>query len=119
MKRLLSLCLTAALCLALAGCASSEKQELKAALDEANGYTTVDYTMSDGTTLEQTVLYDKNGVVVTALGVEGATDDCYLTIRLENNTNSAVHLYSSSVQVNGWEASSSLWMDVSRKCMGR
>ncbi|MCD8146858.1 MAG: hypothetical protein LUD84_06230 [Clostridiales bacterium] len=119
MKRFLSLCLAAALFLALAGCASSEKQELKAALDEANGYTTVDYTMSDGTTLEQTVLYDKNGIVVTALGVEGATDDCYLTIRLENNTGSAVHLYSSSVQVNGWEASSSLWMDVSRNSMGR
>ncbi|MCD7756645.1 MAG: hypothetical protein LUH45_00505 [Clostridiales bacterium] len=119
MKRFLSLCLAAALCLALAGCASSEKQELKATLDEANGYTTVDYTMDDGTTLEQTALYDQNGIVVTALGVKGRAGYCHLWLRLENNTSSAVTLNGNSVQVNGWEMDSSLWMKVSKNSMGR
>ncbi len=119
MKRFLSLCLAAALCLGLAGCASSEKQELKATLDEANGYTTVDYTMDDGTTLEQTVIYDESGIVVTALGVKGRAGYCYLWLRLENNTSSAVTLNGNSVQVNGWEMDSSLWMKVSKNSMGR
>ncbi|MCD8051631.1 MAG: hypothetical protein LUE89_08140 [Clostridiales bacterium] len=119
MKRLLSLFLAAALCLVLAGCASSEKQELKAALDEANGYTTVDYTMDDGTTLEQTVIYDENGVVVTALGVQGSADTCRLWLRLENNTSDDVTLWTDSVQVNGWELDSVLWLEVSKNSMGR
>jgi len=119
MKRFMTLCLAAALCLALAGCASSEKQELKATLDEANGYTTVVYTMGDGTTLEQTVIYDKNGLVVTALGLKGTADDCYLTVRLENNTSSKAQLYVNSAQVNGWEADTSLWLSVSKNSMGR
>ncbi len=119
MKRFLSLCLAAALCLALAGCASSEKQELKEALDEANGYTTVDYTMDDGTTLEQTVIYDKNGIVVTALGVKGRAGYCYLWLRMENNTSSAVTLWTDSAQINGWEMDNSLWMKVSKNSMGR
>lgn len=119
MKRFLSLCLTAALCLALAGCASSDKQELKETLDEANGYTTVDYTMDDGTTLEQTVIYDKNGIVVTALGVKGRAGYCYLWLRMENNTSGAVTLWTDSAQVNGWEVDNSLWMKVSKNSMGR
>ncbi|MCD7838790.1 MAG: hypothetical protein LUG65_07760 [Clostridiales bacterium] len=119
MKRFLSLCLAAALCLALAGCASSEKQELKAALDEANGYTTVDYTMDDGTTLEQTVIYDKNGILVTALGVKGDTDSGRLWLRMENSTSDEVTLWTDSVQVNGWEMDSVLWMKVSKNSMGR
>lgn len=119
MKRFLSLCLTAALCLALAGCASSEKQELKAALDEANGYTTVDYTMDDGTTLEQTVIYDENGIVVTALGVQGSADSCRLWLRLENSTSDEVTLWTGSVQVNGWEMDSVLWLEASKNSMGR
>ncbi|MCD8353735.1 MAG: hypothetical protein LUC47_05430 [Clostridiales bacterium] len=119
MKRFISLCLAAALCLALAGCASSEKQELKATLDEANGYTTVDYTMDDGTTLEQTVLYDKNGIVVTALGVKGNVDYCRLWLRLENNTSDEVTLWTNSVQANGWELDSVLWMEVSKNSIGR
>ncbi len=119
MKRFLSLCLAAALCLGLAGCASSEKQELKATLDEANGYTTVDYTMDDGTTLEQTVLYDKNGIVVTALGVKGSTDSCRLWLRMENSTSSAVTLWANDAQANGCELDSVLWMEVSKNSMGR
>ncbi|MCD7887923.1 MAG: hypothetical protein LUG44_10020 [Clostridiales bacterium] len=119
MKRFLSLCLAAALCLALVGCASSEKQNLKETLDEANGYTTVDYTMSDGTTLDKTVIYDKNGLVVTVLGLEGSVDNGYLTVRLENNTSSEVQMYISGVQVNGWDTSSSMWKEVSKNSMGR
>ncbi|MCD8189731.1 MAG: hypothetical protein LUD78_05850 [Clostridiales bacterium] len=119
MKRLISLFLSAALCLALAGCASSEKQELKAAMDEANGYTTVDYTMDVGVTREQTVIYDENGIMVTALGVQGSTDSCRLWLRLENSTGDEVTLWSSSVQANGWELDSVLWMNVSKNSMGR
>lgn len=104
MKRLLSLLLAAALCMGLTGCSSrSERKALRETMDEAYGYTTVDYQMDDGTTMEQSVLYDKQDIRIVALGITGSLNDCSLWIRVENHSDRDISVYSESPIVNGWQ----------------
>lgn len=114
MKRLFSLFLALAFCLSLTGCRSESQKALKAAMDEANGYTTVDYVMDDGTMLEQTVIYDKNKVLVTVLGITGNTADNELWIRVENQSNQEIHVNVNSETLNGWQVDGSVGFDVEK-----
>lgn len=118
MKRLLSLLLAAALCLGLTGCTSrSERKALRETMDEAYGYTTVDYQMDDGTTMEQSVLYDEQNIRIVALGITGSLDDCSLWIRVENNSDRDISVYGDCPMVNGWQMDSSYSATVKKGSM--
>jgi hypothetical protein len=106
MKRLTAIVLALTLCFSLTGCMSrSERKELKATMDEANGYTTISYAMDDGTELaEPTVIYDKNDVKVTVLGITGTDiQDGKIWYRVENNTKNTITFSVETLTVNGWD----------------
>ena len=107
MKRtLLALTLALALALTAAGCRSQEeKEQLKEALDLANGYADdeTDYTLSTGTALERQALYDQDGVTITALGVtQISTGDIELELLVQNSGKEDLDLSADAVCVNGW-----------------
>jgi hypothetical protein len=106
MKRLTAIVLALTLCFSLTGCMSrSERKELKATMDEANGYTTISYAMDDGTELaEPTVIYDKNDVKVTVLGITGTDiQNGKIWYRVENNTKNTITFSVETLTVNGWD----------------
>lgn len=119
MKRFWAMILAAAMCLSLTGCrSSSEKESIKQAMDEINGYSTVNYTLADGTVLERTVIYDKNDIRITVLGLTGDTSYPELWVLMENNRGEVVDFIIDSICVNGWEIDSSLYLEVEKKSVG-
>lgn len=109
MKKLLTLLLALGMLAALTGCRSSaERQAARRQLDLANGRTQFSdesYALDDGTTLEQTVVWDQNGVTVTVLGIYETEDSYYLPLRVENSAEEDIELYSEWAAVNGWTVS--------------
>ena len=122
MKRLISLLLAAALCAGLAGCSDHyERQKRKEALDELNGYTTIDYSLKDGSRLEQTVIYEKEGIKVTILGMKEDDYSICLWARLENGSDRKVRFSVEDLVADSWEINGSLWLEaekggIDRKC---
>lgn len=117
MKRLLAL-LLALLCLAsLTGCRTrEERQEMRRQLDYASGKTPIaerDYCLDDGTVLAEQVVYEKNGVTITALGIYENDYAYCIPLRVRNESGSDIYCgMTGGCSVDRWAADGYFYLNV-------
>lgn len=118
MKRLLCLLLALACLTALPGCRDhEERQEMRRQLDYANGYTQPtsyeDCALNDGTALEEQVLYEKEGLTLTAMGIYEEEDFYCVPIRVRNDSEENFQCFGyDAMSVDGWAVYVDFWLDV-------
>lgn len=118
MKRLLCLLLALACLTALPGCRDhEERQEMRRQLDYANGYTQPtsyeDCALDDGTALEEQVLYEKEGLTLTAMGIYEEEDFYCIPIRVRNDSEENFQCFGyDAMTVDGWAVYGDFWLDV-------
>lgn len=121
MKRLICLLLALGCLAALPGCRShEERQEMRRQLDYASGRTEPasyedSLSLNDGAVLPEQVLYEKNGVTITAMGIYEDEYSYCIPIRVRNERGmGTLYCYtaSDSVTVDGWATDEDFWIDV-------
>lgn len=110
MKRILSLTLALLCLLSLTACRSrEERQAIRRQLDYANGTAEIELPQplatAGGITLDKQVIYDRNGVTVTLMGIYEDGSYYHLPILVENNGIRSVSLWVEDLIVNGWVVS--------------
>lgn len=117
MKRLLCFLLALGCLAALPGCRShEERQELRRQLDYASGKTTYQLkgtALEDGTTLEEQVFYEGNGITCTMLGIYEDEEYYYLPYSIRNDGEGTADVALRQVALNGWSISlGNSWTEV-------
>ncbi|MCD8149509.1 MAG: hypothetical protein LUE92_08095 [Clostridiales bacterium] len=118
-KRILTGILLAALTMAVTACGSSEVKEASG-VDADVSVTETEDTVSDGeeteekntssdtsVTLEETEIYNADGVVVTVTGFDGGLLDEEVNLSITNDSETNILLTTSDLVVNGYMLSSS------------
>lgn len=101
MKKVSALLLALVLILSLAACgenAAPESEDKTGSVQEES-----DSGITQGITMEETVIYDENDIKITALGVYETENSFGVTLKLENHSDQQASFYVSHCLLNGFQ----------------
>lgn len=83
------------------GSNSTNKETQKAVNNKNNTQETSEVVTDDGITMEETVVFDKENVKITATRYEGNSEVSSIFFDIENNSDRKIEVYSDLVEING------------------
>jgi hypothetical protein len=110
MKKVLSVLMLFVLILSLAGCFSTPKETAQIPSQETSAQSTIESSAEPD--LPEIVVYDENGITITALRLETSFLGIDLIFRIENNTNVPITVQMRNSSINGYMIDSIMSCDV-------